>query len=252
ILSNRNAINQGTDFLLTSEQEQGLFLSSASDLPQNIKDSLFSILVNGNAGIGVKFPSHRLQVHSPSSAATNLNITNSVSGAGLNNGLLMGMNSNTATIFNYEAGDLQFGTNNLNRVTIDVDGNTGFGLTNPDEKVDVSGNIKLSGEINRPSTTTTNLLPIAWGNVAADGTVYLGSSSGNFTVTHTVGSGFYQVAITGESYQFQTYSAIITPVSSGAPRIATTGSGGGQLQVYMWDITGADVDSQFNFVVYKK
>jgi hypothetical protein len=40
------------------------------------------------------------------------------------------------------------GTNNAVRVSIDSSGNVGIGITNPSEKLEVSGNIKLSGYIN--------------------------------------------------------------------------------------------------------
>ena len=131
VLSNRDPINQGTDFLITARREQGLFFTSASDLPGNTKDSLFSILVGGNAGIGTKSPAYRFQVHNNTSVNTFMNISNSATESGLNNGLLMGMTSNNAILSNLENGNLQLGTNNLTRVTIDAGGNVGIGTSVP-------------------------------------------------------------------------------------------------------------------------
>jgi len=251
ILSNRNALNQGTDFLFTSSQEQGLFFSSASDLPSNTNDSLFSITMNGATGIGCKFPTQKLHVHNAVATTTLINITNSTTGVGPNKGLIAGMAGSNALILNREAGNIQLGTSNLVRATLDVDGNLGIATSSPDEKLEVVGNIKLSGEINRASTTTTNLLPIAWGNISAAGTIYISSSSGNFTVSHPF-TGFYSIAITGENSQFQSYSAIATPVGSSTPVVLSTGSGSNELQINSWNLAGMATDTQFNFVVYKK
>lgn len=62
ILSNRTGAF-GTDFLITSRQEQGLFFTSKSDLSANNNDSAMIIRPNGNIGLGVKFPSAKLQVN---------------------------------------------------------------------------------------------------------------------------------------------------------------------------------------------
>ena len=63
IFSNRDGSAAGTDFLITSKQEQGLFFTSKSDFGSNTNDSSFVIKPNGNIGIGVKAPSAKLQVN---------------------------------------------------------------------------------------------------------------------------------------------------------------------------------------------
>ena len=52
---------------------------------------------------------------------------------------------------------MQFGTGNTARMTISSSGNVGIGVTDPDEKLEVSGDIKLSGDIH------------ANGNILGDG-----------------------------------------------------------------------------------
>jgi hypothetical protein len=61
ILSNRNVINQGTDFSIKSIREEGLFFSSLSDIPANNSGNSLVILPNGNVGTGI-IPTSKLHV----------------------------------------------------------------------------------------------------------------------------------------------------------------------------------------------
>ncbi len=141
----------------------------------------------------------------------------------------------------------------------DVDFGTGFGNTTgklhltiqgvPKLTISSTGTVDVQDELTRSSKTgTTNLLPIAYGNVSSTG--FINSGSGNLAVNR-ITTGIYEITITGEAYQFQIYTATVTAIGSSAPVIATTGSGGGKLQVYTYNITGASTDSNFHFVVYK-
>jgi hypothetical protein len=206
--------------------------------------------LGGNVGIGIISPSYLFQVNENVSANGYMNITNTATGSSGTDGLLMGLTGNSATLTNLENGSLQLGTNNLTRVMIDATGNVGIGLLAPGEKLDVSGNFKLSGEINRTATGNANLVPIAWGNIESTGAINVNSSTSNFTVTRT-SIGTYNIVISGETYHFQSYSTIVTPIDA-APRLVTTGSGGGALKVNVFNITGSDVDGAFSFITYKK
>jgi hypothetical protein len=136
-------------------------------------------------------------------------------------------------------------------------GNAGMGTVTPAEKLDVVGNINASGivragEVHRTSTGTSNLVPIAYGNISSAGFVQTGS--GNIAVTK-IGTGWYQITITGEAYQFQSYTTVVTAAGNIGPIMTNTGSGGGNLYVYTYNATGASgtaADSQFCFVVYKQ
>jgi hypothetical protein len=120
----------------------------------------------------------------------------------------------------------------------------------PKLTIESNGHVDLQNELNRSATTgSANLVPICYGNVAAAGGV--NSGSGNFTVSR-ISAGWYAITITGESYQFQIYSAMVTPVGSAAPIVTGTGSGGGNLYVYTYNLSGTPTDSQFNFIVYKQ
>ena len=62
IFSNRNSANQGTDILLTSNRENGLRISSSSDLTANNKDTIMQITPTGNVGIRTAAPQYPLDV----------------------------------------------------------------------------------------------------------------------------------------------------------------------------------------------
>lgn len=211
-----------------------------------------------NVGIGTSSPTSPLHVVSSAGNIMQLDGGTGMYTAILENGLYRGYIGSYAG--NPE--DVDFGTGVGNstgklhltiqatpKFTLDAAGNVGIGNTSPVEKLDVAGNIKLTGEIVRPSTGASNLVPIAYGNVASNGAI--NSGSGNFTASRLT-TGLYLITITGESYQFQTYTTVVTPTNSTSAILATTGSGAGQLQVYTWNAAGTATDSQFHFVVYKQ
>ena len=61
-LSNRDAAEQGTDFNIIADREEGLFFKTASDLTAYRNDSLFTMLRNGNIGIGTRAPLSKLDL----------------------------------------------------------------------------------------------------------------------------------------------------------------------------------------------
>jgi hypothetical protein len=52
MFSNRLSSGEGTDYIFSSNQEQGLFISSASDLPQNSNSNTMVITPQGRIGLG--------------------------------------------------------------------------------------------------------------------------------------------------------------------------------------------------------
>lgn len=126
-------------------------------------------------------------------------------------------------------------------------GDVGIGTTSPALKLEVAGSVRITGEVNQPATSTANMLPIAYGNISAGAAVITGS----FNVSASkIATGWYAITIAGESYQFQTYTTLVTPVG-GSPIITSTGSGGGVLYVYTFNASGVATDSQFCFTVFK-
>ncbi|MEQ8324921.1 MAG: hypothetical protein RH916_09610, partial [Vicingaceae bacterium] len=102
------------------------------------------------------------------------------------------------------------------------------------------------GEINRPARTgSAHLLPIAYGNVNAAGTVV--SGSGNFAVAKS--GSIYTISIGGENYvpgQFLTIASV-----TGNSGILYTDANANNLRVFTYSITGVVSDRGFSFVVYK-
>lgn len=194
-----------------------------------------------NVGIGTATPTTRLYVLSDAQSAATYDGPEGMyiilREAGLYRGYIGSYAGN--------ANDVDFGTgagNTTGRTHLTIQGV-------PKLTVEANGNTNLDGELNRSAKTgTANLLPVCYGNVSAAGFVTAGS--GNFTVTHFT-TGFYTIAITGENYHFQQYITVVTPIGTTTPAITATGSGGGELQVAVYDIAGTKIDNNFHFVVYK-
>ena len=121
-------------------------------------------------------------------------------------------------------------------------------------RVDVDGSVSAS-KINRPQTAGANLVPIAYGSVAANGTVSIDASTNNFTVTKT-DDGIYNIAINGETLNYTDYSISVSSRATLAPISANyligTGANAGKLVTWLRLTTnGAFVDNGFSFLIYK-
>lgn len=217
---------------------------------------LVHIKATGETGFGTYSPLGRLQInHRASMGSPTLNLVDSTFGnlpvirlANLSSPDFWQIRgsittSNPANTF------LEFGTQAAARMVLRGDGNLGLGIATPGEKLDVAGNARITGELNRVSTGGANLVPICYGNVGATGGI--NSGSGNFTVNQTL-AGTYEITITGETFVIGQYTPVITAINGGAPVIGTVTSGGGILRVIMFNTAGTRVDNSFTFVVYKQ
>ncbi len=141
-------------------------------------------------------------------------------------------------------------------------GNVGIGVVAPAEKLDIAGNLQLSGtakvgtEVNRAAQGTADLIPIAYGVVSSTGTI-TNAGTGNWSVTSS-STGIYDITITSETYTSDNYMTQITPrfltTSTGASnvRAASIGDSGGKLRIHIKDGVGAFSNSTFHFIVYKQ
>jgi hypothetical protein len=217
---------------------------------------LMHMKTTGQTGFGTYDPVGRMQInHRASIASPTLNLVDSAFGS-VPVIRLSNLTSpdywqirGSITTFNAASTYLEFGTQTAARMILRGDGNLGLGVTNPGEKLDVLGNVRVDGEMNRPGTGAANLVPICYGNVSSSGGT--NSGSGNFTVSHTT-TGTYEITISGENFVVSQYTTVISPVNGTTPIIGTFTSGSGILRVNMFNLAGTRVDNTFNFVVYQQ
>jgi len=112
--------------------------------------------------------------------------------------------------------------------------------------VDEDGDAHVTGDLTAGDANTS--LPIAYAFINPSGAVASGTS--NVSSAWSATSHCYEITITGEDYSWIYYVTIVTP-TGGGPRIATTGSVGGKLLVYIFDSAGNRIQNYFQFVTYK-
>lgn len=102
-----------------------------------------------NVGIGTASPSYKLSIND---SGTGIGFTNAASG-NFNLGLLGGVGSKDAYIYNRANAPLSFGTNNITRMYIDSTGLIGIGTNNPVANLDVYDATSSTISITNPSST---------------------------------------------------------------------------------------------------
>ena len=85
---------------------------------------------SGNVGIGTSSPQHILHLHRVDSGANYLQITNSTTGSGSSDGCLVGVNAiEDVILWQREDKNIQFGTNDAERMRVDNNGRLLVGAT---------------------------------------------------------------------------------------------------------------------------
>ncbi|MBN2682775.1 MAG: hypothetical protein JXR58_09730 [Bacteroidales bacterium] len=126
-------------------------------------------------------------------------------------------------------------------VISDLTNDAGY-ITNP-----VTTTLTINSELNRPSTGSANLVPIAYGFIAQDGTIE--TSSGNISCVWNASLSRYEITIASESYFWNDYITNVT--GAYGPRFFETSSAGGNLIISVYDTSGNPTQTYFQFVVYK-
>lgn len=91
---------------------------------------------------------------------------------------------------------------------------------------------------------------VAFGIIDADGSRVSGVrfSSGR------AGSGIYEITIDGEDYNLNQFATVVTPIDNDqcpGPVIAKTGSNGGKLNVYLFNLSSQIIGCKFHFVTFE-
>jgi hypothetical protein len=246
--------------------------------------------VPGNAGIGTTSPQFHLEINkpNPSIGLTDAD-TNEFSGSVSGNSNSLNINAARVLVGQGTPGNLLLQTNSF----LAAAGNVGIGTTTPSSKLDVSGDIKTSGNINvtngkigigfpnpvqklevngsmvvsnfitRPPTGLSNLVPICYGIVNANGDVAGGT--GNFSAVDITSLGAlqaYKVDVNNVIVNLNTDIVIVTPfnpvdganltTSVYSPSILGLG-GGGFLAVFRLAEGSNPIISRtsFSFMVFR-
>lgn len=111
-----------------------------------------------------------------------------------------------------------------------------------------SGALVTDGFVKREYTAgaPSCAIPIAYGSVAADGSV--SSGTGNFAAARQ-GAGVYDVTVNGHTYSNTAYVVTITPVSNG-PRMTAVADPGAAFRVNVWNQAGTLTDTPFHFTIW--
>ncbi|MBU2930146.1 hypothetical protein [Winogradskyella psychrotolerans] len=166
--------------------------------------------------------------------------------------------SNTSPLFIIGNGTAD--DNRSNALTVYGNGDTNFEGTldvknslNVTNDVVVAGTLNVAEEINREATGNANLVPIAYGIVESTGNIL--SGTGNFTAF--VSGNVFVIDVNGtESLSYGNTVCSITPIST-SPRTASTvitdgnGDNDADLNVRIFNSSGAQVTTTFQFVIYK-
>lgn len=110
--------------------------------------------------------------------------------------------------------------------------------------------LNTDGTLMTPSRTgPANMLPIAYGNIAADGTINSATSNVSNVIVSSTGN--YTLNITGETININDYIVVVNSINSSSTNISW-GNMGSNLRIYVKDIgTNSYTAGSFNFIIYK-
>jgi hypothetical protein len=121
-----------------------------------VKGNGVVVTAGGLVGVGGTDPVTNLHVFQADGGADYIHFTNTDTGSLLTDGLTVGLDSSErGIIWVRENNNLRFGTNSLERMTIDNNGNVGIGTASPESKLHI-----YNGESSAGATDTTDIVAI--------------------------------------------------------------------------------------------
>jgi len=135
-----------------------------------------TVAANGYVGIGIDTPGRILHIHDQHFSYAHM--TNSASGTSGTDGLSLGLRDapDAGYIRLRENWPFDIYTNNLQRLRVAANGNVGIGTTTPSQKLDVAGDINMTGFLYRNGTTLVH-------NDATNYNTFVGRAAGNLTMS---------------------------------------------------------------------
>jgi hypothetical protein len=174
--------------------------------------------------------------------------------AGENKGYfqLAGDNVRIGTNSGNSTGNLVIRMDGTDRIFVDEGGSIGIGVSNPTEKLDVSGNINFSGKVTSSQTGNAPLTPLCWGltNSVLNGGIRRGT--GNLSVTR-INTGHYRITCPG----ITSTSVAILSAHAGGVSFGWGYWGPDEIDVYVFraDPNGTNgqleyINQLFSFIIY--
>lgn len=184
----------------------------------------------GNVGLGGNAtPSTNVQINRTDATGDTLKITNNTTGHTAADGLDIRTTGNNADIINRENGILTLGTNNLERVRIDAAGNIGIGTTSPSTKLDIAGQVKISGGTpGLGKVLTSDATGLATWQTPTTGTTYTAGTG--ITIAGNVISNSGDLSNTNEIQTLSLVGSTLS-LSNGGGSVTLPAGGGGVTSV---------------------
>ena len=113
------------------------------------------------------------------------------------------------------------------------------------------GDIYTSQKLKAANSGDADMKAYIYGVIGSTGSTRANASSSGFTSTK-LSTGLYKITFNDSSIQSSEYLVITTYSNSSAPRVISVVNSTGYFKVYIYDLSGNQINGKFNFVVYKK
>lgn len=136
-------------------------------------------------------------------------------------------------------------TGGADRIFVNSDGYMGLNVSDPLARLDLGGNMRISGRMQTTTTGSAHMLPAAYGLIRSN--AIINSGSGNFSVSR-VQEGIYEIT----SNDFNTNTVVVATTTAVSLTIgAGQGATANSLTIYIRRVDdGTLTDAWFNFVAF--